>query len=208
MRRMCFWIGRRKLGLLKVRSITSQFQIRLLTFLPQGVNDYYVYLKCIPEDAYSLLKAQSCAYRQSKFSFSESVNSNMIIVPYLLSMWAVFHGRYPASRFRPNLSSEEADAYDGKATNLLVKDLGDAVKAVWTSIPELDRDFMVSMYLSRPAERKEIVHLKPTINEAMQVLASDERLFQVEKDTAADYIPHLVDKYEVPLFNPWYVSGT
>jgi len=152
-------------------------QIWLLTFLPQGVNDYYVFLKCIPEDAYSLLKAQSCAYCQSKFSFSESVNSNMIIVPYLLSMWAVFHGRYPALCFCPNLSSEEADTYDGKATNLLVKDLGNAVEAVWNSIPELNRDFIISMYLSHPAERKEIVHLKPTVNKAIQVLASDEHLF-------------------------------
>jgi hypothetical protein len=64
------------------------------------------------------------------------------------------------------------------------------------------------MYLSRPAERKVVVHLKPTINEAMQVLASDQRLSQLEKDTAADYIARLVDKHEVPLFNPWYVSGT
>jgi hypothetical protein len=132
----------------------------------------------------------------------------MIIVPYLLSMWAVFHGREPAPRFNHDISREEEEAYFGKAQTLMSKDLDESVEAVWNSIPPFDRSFMVTMHLSRPATRNIVVHVKPTINQATQVLASDKRLSPNERATAANYLPCLVNKREEALFDTWYVTGT
>jgi hypothetical protein len=135
------------------------------------VNDYHVFFnkslpKHIPQDAYKLLKAPGRRLWLSSviFSYSE-LSSNMIIVPYLLSMWAIFHGREPAPRFNHDISREEEEAYFGKAQTLMSKDLDKSVEAVWNSIPPFDRSFMVTMHLSRPATREIVVHpVKPTIN--------------------------------------------
>jgi len=46
----------------------------------------------------------------------QGIDSNVILVPYPLSMWAIFHERDPAPRFYHGISN---DAYSGKAISLL-----------------------------------------------------------------------------------------
>ena len=121
-------------------------------------------------------------------------------------MWAVFQGREPATHF--NISREEEETYFGRAQGLLMKDLGGSVESVWNSLPPHDRSFMVVMFLSRPASRKVLVHVTPTIKEAVCIIDSDSDLQPAEKATAIKFLPDLVNKYDKPLFNKWYVAGT
>jgi len=126
------------------------------------VNDYYVFYdeatpKHISKDAYELLKAEGYGYRES--CLTGELNSNTIIVPFLFSMWAVSNNVHPATRF--NIDREEEDSYFGRAGDLKKKGLEDSVELVWNSIPRYDRDFMVSMFLSRPALLNVDVHITP-----------------------------------------------
>jgi len=114
-------------------------------------------------------------------------------------MWAVFQGREPATRF--NISREEEETYFGRAQGLLMKDLGGSVESVWNSLPPPDRSFMVVMFLSCPASRKVLVHVIPTIKEAVHIIDSDSDLQPAEKATAITFLPDLVDKCNKPLFN-------
>ncbi len=122
-----------------------------------------------------------------------------MIVPYLLSAWAVYHEREPAKHVK--LGREEQEAYTGRALGLLVKKLGDSVESVWRAIPPCDRSLMISMFLSRPALRNMMVHIKPTIAQAKCIIDSDPRIKQDEKDLATEYLPGLVDKSWEKLFD-------
>lgn len=123
----------------------------------------------------------------------------MSIVPYLFSMWAVFHGREPATRFK--LNREDEEAYAGRAQGLLMKELGDSVESVWDSIPSFDRSLMVSMFLSRPTMQELVVHITPTIEQAKHIIDSDSHLYPAEKASATEYFPFLLDKHNKGLFN-------
>jgi len=75
-----------------------------------------------------------------------------------------------------------------------MKELGDSVELVWDSIQSYDRSLMISMFLSRPALRNLVVHLKPTIAQAKRIIDSDPHFDQDEKYWATKYLPTLVDK--------------
>jgi len=174
-----------------------------------GVNDYYLFFdegttKAIPKDAYRLLKAEGCGYRESSLIiFCAGELNSIIIVPYIFSVWAVFHERQPATRF--NISREEEETYIGRANGLVQKGLGNFIELVWNAIPFVDRSFMVSMFLSRPAIRNVLVHVFPTIMQAKRVINSDPLLDSSEKDLTEQYLPIVVDKHNKALFNVWYV---
>ena len=91
-------------------------------------------------------------------------SSNTTIVPSLFSTWAVYNNRQPATRF--NIGREEKDSYSGRANGLKTKGLEDSVELVWNSIPRFDRNFMASMFPSRPALLNVNVHITPTIRQA------------------------------------------
>lgn len=81
-----------------------------------------------------------------------------------------------------------------------MKQLDDSVESVWDSIPLRDRNLMVSMFLSRPAIRNLVVHIKPTFAEAKSIIEADPCFFGDETYWATEYLPILVDKRSEKLF--------
>ena len=57
----------------------------------------------------------------------------MVIVPYLLSVWAVYYDE----GLRAFLDYEEEEKYLGKADNLYKKGLGNFIESIWNSMIKL-----------------------------------------------------------------------
>jgi hypothetical protein len=127
----------------------------------------------------------------------------LITVPDFFSMWAVTNGREPATRF--SVSTEDVEAYFGRARSLVAKGKGDSAESVWNSMPAYDRNIMVTAFLLRPATRKLLVHITPTLEEAVHTISTEGCFEPVEKLTAIEYLPSLVDKNRKLLFGMYVI---
>jgi len=123
--------------------------------------------------------------------------SNMRIVPYLLSMWAVFMKRDPAPRF---VDSSAEGPYIFKAQQLCAKHLATSADLVWYSISDFPRTVMITMWLTRSNFRSSVAHRMPTTGEGINIILSDTRLSDDEQHFIERLIPGAKDKKDKLLF--------
>ena len=126
------------------------------------------------------------------------IGSNMIIVPYLLSMWAVYKQRLPAPLLFVDGRAE--DKYCAKAQELCDAHLATSIDSIWSSIHDVPRTLMISMWLTRSAYRSSVAHPTPTTVDGMGIIDSDLRLSEPEKFCAKGIIQTAKDKNNNPLF--------
>lgn len=88
-----------------------------------------------------------------------------------------------------------------RAELLLSKGLGDVVDHVWNSVTPVDRNTMVTMYLTtRMHPRTSVAHPYPTGDEGRRVIEDDSHLSPEEKAVACGIIETAVDSNGTPLF--------
>ena len=121
-------------------------------------------------------------------------------VPAVLSSWAVFTNREPATRLLGGIEDETMDIHLGKGAKLERDDLKESVEFVWDSIPVLERDIMLSMYLTRPNNRNWIAHPDPSVREGIYLINQNHHISQAEKDYIKKLIPKAEDKSKKRLF--------
>ncbi len=122
----------------------------------------------------------------------------MVIVPYLLSVCAIYYKEEVATRLK--IGREEQDKYETKGTKLFKKGLMDSVDSIWHALPDLDRDLMIKLWLTRPDIRTSMAHPTPTVEEAMNVICADSRLSGAERRFINQFLPNAVDKGQKHLF--------
>lgn len=105
----------------------------------------------------------------------------------------------PATRFC--IDEEVLSGYIGKAFELRDKGLDNAVTSVWHAIPDLPRNVMITMWLSRLSHlRTSVAHPIPAVWEGLSIIVSDLYLSEAEKEYARQLIPVAVDKRAKRLF--------
>ena len=124
----------------------------------------------------------------------------MKTVPVVLSMWAVFTEREPATRFLDDMDDEMRGTYIIKAEGLRSQGLEECIEDVWQAISVLKRDVMITMFLSRSSERSGLAHPKPTVDQGQYLIHNDPRILPHEKNFAHEFIPKAKDKGMVTLF--------
>jgi len=123
-----------------------------------------------------------------------------IKVPYSISLWAVHTKHESATRFLDKIGPAQWTRYERKASQLDDESVN-AVLSVWDALLDrAARDLMVAMWLTRTPPRSPIAYPIPTVNEAISIIDSDDRLSLEEKSLAQRIIPVAVDKYTIPLF--------
>jgi len=124
-------------------------------------------------------------------------------VPVVLSSWAVFTKREPATHLieMGEIDDEAMDMHQGKGAALLRNGLTDSVEFVWGFIPDLQRSVMISVFLTRPPNRRWIAHPNPTVGQGRQLINFDHRITEVERDFITGFIPIAEDKWKRRLFS-------
>jgi hypothetical protein len=122
----------------------------------------------------------------------------MVIVPYLLSVWAIYHERAPATDL--GISFEESQKYEGKAERLKKEGLYDFVESIWKSVPDLYRNLMIKLWLTRPDIWTSIARPKPTVEEGMSIICVDSRLSIAERQFVKEHLPNAMNKQNKYLF--------
>jgi len=123
-------------------------------------------------------------------------------VPVVLSSWAVFTNREPATRLIDIgvIDDEEMDMHLSKGAALRRDGLEGSIEFVWGSIPETERNVMISMFLTRPPNRNWIAPV-PTVGQGRDFIHFDPRIPQPEKDFIKNFIPMAKDKSKKRLFS-------
>ena len=124
-------------------------------------------------------------------------------VPVVLSSWAVFTDREPATRLinMGEIGDEEMGRYLGKGAAIRRNDLEESIEFVWGSIPDLERNVMILMFLTRPPNRNWIANPDPTVSQGRHFIHLDPRIPQSEKDFIKNFIPMAMDKSKKRLFS-------
>jgi hypothetical protein len=99
------------------------------------------------------------------------------------------------------LSEEELDEYMSKMYLLRSHGLANLVAEVWTRIPMAGRNLMVTLWVTRPSSRASVAHPMPTIQDAFDVMRSEQLLTAQEKQLANSTILVAVDKRNIRLFD-------
>ncbi len=124
-------------------------------------------------------------------------------VPVVLSSWAVFTDREPATRLinMGEIDDEQMGMHLDKGAALRRNGLEESIEFVWGSIPDLERNVMISMFLTRSPNRNWIARPDPTVGQASHLIHLDPRIPQVEKDFISNFIPMAEDKSKKRLFS-------
>ena len=109
------------------------------------MNDTFIFrTNIIPGVAYALLGDKGMAIVSHVLNnFPCESYSNMRVVPYFLSMWAVFTKKDPVPRF---VDSYAEGHYIFKAQQLCAKHLATSANLIWYSIPDSPRTVMITMW--------------------------------------------------------------
>ncbi len=123
----------------------------------------------------------------------------MKTVPYVLSMWAIFTEREPATRFLDEIDDETKGKYIFKAEVLRSQGLEACIEHVWQAIPILKRSVMITMFLTRSSDRTGIAHPTP-VDQGQHFIHNDPRVLPDERSFAHEFIPKAKDKGRKQLF--------
>jgi len=134
----------------------------------------------------------------SHFFYPCELDSNMIIVPYLLSVCAIYYKDEVTAGL--NISRKEQDKYEAKAAKLIQEGLMDSVNTIWYSLPDVDRDLMIKLWLTRPNIRTLMAHPTPTVEEGMNAISDVSQLSEAERYFVNHFLPKAVDKGQEHLF--------
>ena len=120
----------------------------------------------------------------------------------MLSSWAIFTNREPATRLidMGEIDDEAVSLYSSEGAELRRNGLEKSIEHVWGSIPDLERNVMISMFLTRPSNRNSIAH-PPTIGQGIHLINLDSRIPETEKDFIKNFIPVAEDKSKKRLFS-------
>ena len=120
----------------------------------------------------------------------------------MLSSWAVFTNRAPADGLinMGEIDDETMGIHVHKGTMLRRDGLENSVEFVWGSIPDLERNVMISMFLTRSPNRTGIAHPDPTVAQGIYLIHLDQRIPPAEKDFILNFIPQAKDKSNRHLF--------
>ena len=121
----------------------------------------------------------------------------------MLSSWAVFTDREPATRLINigEIGDEEMDMYLGEGAAIRRNDLEESIEFVWGFIPDLERNVMISMFLTRSPNRNWIANPDPTVSQGRHLIQLDPHIPQAEKDFIRNFIPMAMDKSKKRLFS-------
>src|SRR6266545_6106518 len=128
------------------------------------------------------------------------LDSNMVItiVPYLLSVCAIHYKDEVVTGLK--IGRKEQRKYEAKAAKLFQKDLEDSIDSIWYSLPDLDRDIMIKLWLTRPNIRTLMAHPTPTVEEGINVIRAEPQLSEAERCFINHLLPNAVDKEQEHLF--------
>ena len=105
-------------------------------------------------------------------------------VPVVLSSWAVFTKREPATHLidMGEIDDEAMGKHVGKGAALLRDGLESSIEFVWGSIPNLERSVMISMFLnpSPPTAGGLLIQI-PQFGQGRQLINFDLCITQAEK---------------------------
>jgi hypothetical protein len=116
-------------------------------------------------------------------------------------MWAIFKDREPATRLTGEIDDEILTKYTVNAGLLRDRGLEECVETVWQVIPDLARNVMITMFLTRPNQRIDVTHPVPTVEQGKHFIHLDSRLSRTEQNFVQEYIPNARDKKNNRLFS-------
>jgi hypothetical protein len=129
------------------------------------------------------------------------MGSNTTLVPYVLSTWAIFKDRELATRVSGEIDDEALGKYTSNAQQLRERGLEECVETMWQVIPDLARNVMIIMSLTRSNKRIGITRPVPTVEQGRYLIHLDSRLSQPEKNFVQEYLPNARDKNNDRLFS-------